>query len=53
MGSLMIDDQFMVQVLNSLMNDYKLQMLFLEKRIESKENPLTFDELKEESSLRY
>jgi hypothetical protein len=53
MGSLMTDDQFIVQVLNILKNDYKRQMLLLEKRIGSKENPLTIDELKEELSLRY
>jgi hypothetical protein len=53
MGSFMTDDQFMVQVLNSLTNDYELQMLLLEKRIGSKENPLTIDELKEELSPRY
>jgi hypothetical protein len=34
------------------MNDYELQMLLLEKRIGSKENPLSIDELKEELSLR-
>jgi hypothetical protein len=50
MGSFMTDDQFMVQVLNSFTNDYKIQMLLLEKRIGSKENPLTIDELKEELS---
>jgi hypothetical protein len=49
----MTDDQFMVQVLNSLTNDYELRMLLLEKRIGSKENPLTIDELKEELILRY
>jgi hypothetical protein len=49
----MTDDQFMVQVLNSLTNDYELQMLLLEKQIGSKENPLTIDELKKELSLRY
>jgi hypothetical protein len=53
MGSFMTDDQFMVQVLNSLMNYYELQMLLLEKRIGSKENPSTIDESKEELSLRY
>jgi hypothetical protein len=30
MGSFMTDDQFMVQVLNSLTNDYELQILLLE-----------------------
>jgi hypothetical protein len=49
----MIDDQFMVHLLNSLTNDYELQMLLLEKRIGSKDNPLTFDELKGELSPRY
>jgi hypothetical protein len=53
MGLFMTDDQSMVQVLNSLAYDYELQMLLLEKRIGSKENPLTIDELKEELSLRY
>jgi hypothetical protein len=53
MGLFMTDDQFMVQILNSLTNDYELQMLLLERRIGSKENPLTIDELKEELSLKY
>jgi hypothetical protein len=53
MGSYMTDDQIVTQVLNGLTNDYELQMLLLEKRIGSKENPLTIDELKEELSLRY
>jgi hypothetical protein len=44
MGSFMTDDQFMLQVLNSSTNDYELQMLLLEKRIGSKENPLTIDD---------
>jgi Fe-S cluster biogenesis protein NfuA len=50
---LMTDDQFMGQVLSILTNEYKLQMLLLEKRIGSKENPSTIEELKEELSLRY
>jgi hypothetical protein len=49
----MTDDKFMIQILNSSMNEYKLQMLLLEKRIGSKENQLTIDELKEELILRY
>jgi hypothetical protein len=36
MGSFMTDDQFMVQVLNNLANDYELRMLQLEKQIGSK-----------------
>jgi hypothetical protein len=53
MDSFMTDYQFMTQVLNNLTNDYKLHMLLLEKRIASKGNQLSIDELKEELSLRY
>ena len=47
MGSSMTDDQFMIQVLNSLTGAYELQMMLLEKRIGSKDNPLSFEELNE------
>ena len=47
MESSMIDDQFIVQVLNSLTGDYELQMLLLQERIGVKYNPLSID-LKEE-----
>jgi gag-polypeptide of LTR copia-type len=53
MGSNMTDDQLIVQVLNSLTSDYKLQMLLLEKQIGSKDNPLTIEDLKEELNLRF
>jgi len=53
MGSSMTDNQFMVQVLNSLNEDYEIQMLLLEKRVGNNENPLTIEELKEELSLRF
>ena len=53
MGSSMTDDQFMIQVLNSLTGDYELQILLLEKRIGNIENPLSIEELKEELSLRF
>jgi gag-polypeptide of LTR copia-type len=49
MGSRMTDDQFMVQVLNSLAGDYELQMLLLEKRIGNRENPFSIEDLKEEA----
>jgi gag-polypeptide of LTR copia-type len=51
MGSNMTDDQFIVQVLNSLTSDYELQMLLLEKQIGSKDNPLSIEDLKEELNL--
>jgi gag-polypeptide of LTR copia-type len=53
MGSNMTDEQFLIQVLNSLSGDYKLQMTLMEKCIGNKENPLSTDELKEDLNLRY
>jgi hypothetical protein len=53
MGSNMTNDQFIVQALNSLTSDYKLQMLLLEKQIGNKDNPLSIEELKEELNLRF
>ena len=53
MGSEMTDEQFLIQALNSLTNDYELQMTLMEKRIGDKMNPLSIDELKEDLNLRY
>jgi gag-polypeptide of LTR copia-type len=53
MGSAMTDDQFIVQVLNSLTSDYELQMLLLEKQIGNKENPLSIEDLKEELNQQF
>jgi hypothetical protein len=53
MGSNMTDDQFIVQVLNSLTSDYKLQMLLLEQQVGNKVNPLSIEDLKEEFNLRF
>ena len=53
MGSSMTDEQFLIQVLNNLTNDYELQMTLMEKRIGSKTNPLSIDELKEDLNLSY
>jgi hypothetical protein len=53
MGSNMTDEQFLIQVLNSLTGDYELQMTLMEKRIGNKKNPFTIDELKEDFNLRY
>jgi gag-polypeptide of LTR copia-type len=53
LGSNMTDEQFLIQVLNSLTGDYKLQMTLMEKRFGNKENPLTIDELQEDLNLRY
>jgi hypothetical protein len=53
MGSSMTDDQFMVQVLNSLTGDYEIQMLLLKKRIGNKVNLLTIEKRNEELNLRF
>jgi gag-polypeptide of LTR copia-type len=53
MGSSMTDKQFMIQILNSLTEEYELQMLLLEKRIVDVNNPLTIEKLKEELTLRF
>jgi gag-polypeptide of LTR copia-type len=45
MGSNMTDERFLVQVLNSLTGDYKLQMILMEKDIGNKENPLSIGEV--------
>jgi gag-polypeptide of LTR copia-type len=53
MGSNMTDDQFIVQVLNSLTSDYELQMLLLEEQVGNKDNPLSIEDLKEELNLQF
>jgi gag-polypeptide of LTR copia-type len=53
MGSNMTDEQFLIQVLNGLTGDYKLQMTLMEKRIGNKMDPLSIDELKKDLNLRY
>jgi gag-polypeptide of LTR copia-type len=53
MGSNMTDEQFLIQVLNSLSGDYELQMTLTEKRVGNKDNLLSIDELKEDLNVRY
>jgi hypothetical protein len=53
MGSNMTDDQFIVQVLNSLTSDKELQMLLMEKQIGSKDNPFSIEDLTEELNLQF
>jgi hypothetical protein len=52
MESHMTNSQFMVQVINSLTNDYELQKLLMENRIGNKESPLSINEIQVELSLR-
>jgi hypothetical protein len=53
MGLIIEDDQLMIPVLNSLTDEYELQMIILEKRIINKENHKSFEELKEELKFRF
>jgi hypothetical protein len=53
MGSRMTNDNFMIQVLNSLTAENGFQMLLLEKRIGHKEKPFSVEDLKEELNLRF
>ena len=48
----MTDEQFLIQVLNSLTSGYELQMTLMERRIGDKMNPLSIDELKENLNMR-
>jgi hypothetical protein len=43
----------MIQVLNSLTVDYELQILLLEKRIGSKDNPFSIGKLMEKLKIQY
>jgi N-dimethylarginine dimethylaminohydrolase len=53
MESSMTDEQFIIQILNSLTEEYELQIRLLEKRIVDMNTPLTIQELKEELTLRF
>jgi hypothetical protein len=53
MSSNMAHQQFLIQVLSSLIGDYELQMTFMEKCIGDKLNPLSVELLKEDLNVRY
>jgi hypothetical protein len=53
MGSSISESQFIIHVLNNLPTDYNLQLTLLDKRIGSKYEPLTVEEIKAELSLRF
>jgi hypothetical protein len=52
-GSLMTEDHFMTQILNSLIDDYLLEVKLMEKRISGTREPFTIEEMKSELSLAY
>jgi hypothetical protein len=53
MGSSILENQFMIHILNNLTADCGLQLALLERRIGDKKNPLTVEEIRAELSLRF
>jgi gag-polypeptide of LTR copia-type len=53
MDSSILENQFMIHILNNLTSDYKLQLAMMEKRVGDIENPVTVEEIKGELSLRF
>jgi hypothetical protein len=53
MGSRISENQFMIHILNNLTSDYELQLALMERRVGDDEKPLTIEEIRGESSLRY
>jgi hypothetical protein len=51
MDSSILDNQFMIHVLNNPTSDYELQLALIEKRVGDAEKPLTVEEIKAEWSL--
>jgi hypothetical protein len=51
MGSSILENHFMIYILNNLMADYNLQLALLERRIGDKDNPLTVEKIRAELSL--
>jgi gag-polypeptide of LTR copia-type len=53
MGLEILEQQFMIHVLNDLPPDYDLQVALLERRIGDEKDPLTVSEIRSELSLRF
>jgi gag-polypeptide of LTR copia-type/Zinc knuckle len=53
MGSSILENQFMIHVLNNLTSDYCLQIALMEKRIGDREKPLTVEEKRADLSLHF
>jgi hypothetical protein len=53
MGSSILENQFMIHVLNNLTSDYYLQFALMEKRIGDKEKLLKVEKIREDLSLRF
>jgi hypothetical protein len=53
LGSSISDNQFILHLLNNMMDDYDLQLAMMEKRITEKSNPLTIDKIPDDLNLRF
>jgi hypothetical protein len=47
------DNQFILQILNNMTEDYDLQLAMMEKRVTDKSNPLTIDKIRDDLNLRF
>jgi hypothetical protein len=53
LGSSISDNQFILHILNNMMDDYDLQLAMMETRVTDKSNPLTIDKIRENLNLRF
>jgi hypothetical protein len=51
LGLSISDNQFILHILNNMKDDYDLQLAMMEKRVTDKSNPLTTDEIRDDSNL--
>jgi hypothetical protein len=53
MGSSILENQFMIHVLNNLTSDFDFQLALMKKRIGDTEEPLTVEEIRADLSLSF
>jgi gag-polypeptide of LTR copia-type len=53
LGSSISENQCILHILNNLTADYDLQLAMMEKRLNDKMNPLTFDEIRDDLNLGF
>jgi hypothetical protein len=53
LGSSISDNQFILNILNNMTDDYDLQLAMMEKQVTDKSNPLTIDKIRDNLNLRF
>jgi hypothetical protein len=53
LGSSISDNQFILQILNNMTDDYDLKLAMMEKRVTDKSNPLTVNKIHDDLNLRF